>query len=97
MPRAADGGARAWRAAATLLWLLCVCGSAAQARVDSAASGPDRFAATAARIRSTYDSAVFTLSPYRIGHYGLRMFRQTQDPRYGSLIWVDMGRIGRAA
>jgi hypothetical protein len=62
----------------------------AQARADSAATGPDGFAATAARIRSTYDSAVFTLSPYRMGHYGLRMFRQTQDPRYGSLIWVDM-------
>jgi hypothetical protein len=85
------GGASPRRAvAATLLCLLWLGGAAALARADGAASDQNTFAATAEQIRSTYDSAVFTLSPYRMGHYGLRMFRQTQDPRYDSLIWVDM-------
>ena len=60
------------------------------ARADTTTTDPDTFAASAEQIRSIYDSAVFTLSPYRMGHYGLRMFRQTQDPRYGFLIWVDV-------
>jgi hypothetical protein len=48
------------------------------------------FADAAARIRWTLERELFTLSPYRMAHYGLRLYRQTGDARYASLIWVDM-------
>ncbi|WP_299014213.1 DUF3541 domain-containing protein [uncultured Photobacterium sp.] len=44
-------------------------------------------------IRQTYESQLFTLPAFKVGHYGLRMYRQTQDAKYESAIWADMARV----
>lgn len=44
-------------------------------------------------IRDTYEAKLFTLPAFTSGHYGLRMFRQTQDNKYAAAIWSDMARI----
>lgn len=33
------------------------------------------------------------LPAYQSGHYGLRMYRQTLNPKYKELIWIDMARV----
>lgn len=47
----------------------------------------------AAVIKHTYDSNLAELSAYQLGHYGLRMYRQTQDKKYKAAVWTDMARI----
>ncbi len=47
----------------------------------------------AALIRHTYESQLYTLPAFQMGHYGLRMYRQTQDPKYTSAIWADLARV----
>ncbi|MDD1781086.1 DUF3541 domain-containing protein [Enterovibrio sp. ZSDZ35] len=47
----------------------------------------------AAMIKQTYDSNLSALSAYQLGHYGLRMYRQTQDDDYQAAVWTDMARI----
>ncbi|WP_434361355.1 DUF3541 domain-containing protein [Parasalinivibrio latis] len=47
----------------------------------------------AAHIKSTFDTQTLELSYYQLGHYGLRMYRQTQDPKYKAAIWTDMARV----
>nr|WP_269809273.1 DUF3541 domain-containing protein [Enterovibrio nigricans] len=47
----------------------------------------------AAMIKKTYDSNLSELSVYQLGHYGLRMYRQTQDDDYQAAVWADMARI----
>ncbi|WP_428476176.1 DUF3541 domain-containing protein [Photobacterium japonica] len=49
--------------------------------------------ADAAQIRHTYETQLYTLPAFKMGHYGLRMYRQTLDPKYTSAIWVDMARV----
>ena len=44
-------------------------------------------------IRDTYEAKLFTLPAFKSGHYGLRMFRQTQDNKYAAAIWSDMARV----
>ncbi|WP_156427580.1 DUF3541 domain-containing protein [Thiohalocapsa sp. ML1] len=75
-------------------------GAACVARPPSPGAGrcttplwaPHRCAARTAR---ALERELVTLSPYRMGHYGLRLFRQTGDMRYASLIgWT--GLIGPA-
>jgi hypothetical protein len=73
---------------AVALALVACVGLVAAARPSAAAEAD--FADTAARIRGTLERELFTLSPYRMAHYGLRLYRQTGDARYASLIWVDM-------
>lgn len=51
------------------------------------------FEQDADRIRQTYESQLFTLPAFKMGHYGLRMYRQTQDPKYQAAIWSDMARV----
>lgn len=51
------------------------------------------FQQDAERIRKTYESQLFTFPAFKIGHYGLRMYRQTQDSKYQSAIWSDMARV----
>jgi hypothetical protein len=77
------------RSAGALPLALVACLGLTVAAQGVAATEP-AFADTAARIRTTLERELFTLSPYRMGHYGLRLFRQTGDLRYASLIWVDM-------
>lgn len=47
----------------------------------------------ARKIKQTFESNLYTLSPYTQGYYGLRMYRQTQDSKYLYAIWLDLARI----
>ncbi|MBY5993340.1 DUF3541 domain-containing protein [Ferrimonas balearica] len=49
--------------------------------------------AVADTLRHTYETQLYTLPAVKAGHYGLRMYRQTGDPRYAAAIWSDMARI----
>lgn len=51
------------------------------------------FAQSAQLIRNTYEPQLYTLPAFKMGHYGLRMYRQTLDPKYQSAIWADMARV----
>ncbi len=44
-------------------------------------------------IKHTYETQLYTLPPFKEGHYGLRMYRQTLDPKYKSAIWSDVVRV----
>ncbi|PSU34167.1 DUF3541 domain-containing protein [Photobacterium lutimaris] len=55
--------------------------------------GTTSFQQDAERIRQTYESQLFTLPAFKMGHYGLRMYRQTQDHKYQAAIWSDMARV----
>ncbi|NGN98823.1 DUF3541 domain-containing protein [Grimontia sp. S25] len=44
-------------------------------------------------IKQTYDSNLAELSAYQLGHYGLRMYRQTLDDKYQAAVWTDMARV----
>lgn len=44
-------------------------------------------------IRRTYEANLYTFPAFKSGHYGLRMYRQTLDKKYSSLVWSDMARI----
>ncbi|WP_062268390.1 DUF3541 domain-containing protein [Endozoicomonas arenosclerae] len=44
-------------------------------------------------IRNTYEPRLYTLSPFKMAHYGLRMYRQSPDPRFKSALWVDTARV----
>lgn len=51
------------------------------------------YASTADVIRHTYESQLYTLSAFKEGHYGLRMYRQTLDKKYSAAVWSDMARV----
>jgi hypothetical protein len=51
------------------------------------------FKQDAESIRHTYETQLYTLSAFKAGHYGLRMYRQTMDPKYSAAIWSDMARV----
>ncbi|MDD9196178.1 DUF3541 domain-containing protein [Aliivibrio sp. S3MY1] len=51
------------------------------------------FKQDAASIRHTYETQLYTLSAFKAGHYGLRMYRQTMDPKYSAAVWSDMARV----
>ncbi|SON53199.1 conserved exported protein of unknown function [Vibrio tapetis subsp. tapetis] len=44
-------------------------------------------------IKHTYETQLYTLPAFKEGHYGLRMYRQTLDPKYKSAIWSDIARV----
>ncbi|WP_070971863.1 DUF3541 domain-containing protein [Vibrio sonorensis] len=56
-------------------------------------ASPNQFEQTAQVIRDTYESQLYTLSAFKEGHYGLRMYRQTLDEKYNAAIWSDMARV----
>jgi len=51
------------------------------------------FSQSAEVIKHTYESQLYTLSAFKEGHYGLRMYRQTLDPKYKAAIWSDLARV----
>jgi len=51
------------------------------------------FKASADLIKHTYESQLYTLPAFKEGHYGVRMFRQTQDEKYTAAVWSDMARV----
>ncbi|GEA61248.1 DUF3541 domain-containing protein [Vibrio comitans] len=54
-------------------------------------TSPETYRNAAQTIKQTYEQQLFTLSSYKQGHFGLRMFRQTQDPKYLVVIQEDIG------
>lgn len=52
-----------------------------------------RYQDDAERIKQTFESELYTLNASTAGHYGLRMYRQTLDPKYSAAVWSDMARI----
>lgn len=48
---------------------------------------------TAELIKVTYETRLDELPQFKKGHYGLRLYRQTHDPRYISAIESDLTRI----
>lgn len=52
-----------------------------------------RYQQDAELIKHTFESQLYTLNASTAGHYGLRMFRQTLDPKYSAAVWSDMARV----
>ncbi|MDR9826658.1 DUF3541 domain-containing protein [Vibrio sp. FNV 38] len=48
---------------------------------------------TAELIRTTYETRLDELPMFKRGHYGLRLYRQTRDPKYIPAIEDDLSRI----
>ncbi|GAM66873.1 hypothetical protein JCM19236_3203 [Vibrio sp. JCM 19236] len=44
-------------------------------------------------IKHTFETQLYTLPAFKMGHYGLRMYRQTQDSKYQAAVWADMARV----
>jgi len=59
----------------------------------NASNQQESFKASADIIRNTYESQLYTLAAFKEGHYGVRMFRQTQDEKYAAAVWSDMARV----
>ncbi|WP_061003088.1 DUF3541 domain-containing protein [Aliivibrio sifiae] len=64
-----------------------------QAEIIEGGKTVPSFEQDAASIRHTYETQLYTLSAFKAGHYGLRMYRQTMDPKYSAAIWSDMARV----
>ncbi|CAE6953092.1 DUF3541 domain-containing protein [Vibrio sp. B1FLJ16] len=63
------------------------------ALTTQADSPPSSYAQSAQLIRDSYERKLFTLSPSAESHFGLRMYRQTQDKKYLPAIWSDMAQV----
>nr|WP_319534687.1 DUF3541 domain-containing protein [uncultured Vibrio sp.] len=63
------------------------------AQASEAKSPPLSYSQSAQLLRDTYERELFTLPPFKEGHFGLRMYRQTQDQRYLAAIWTDMAQV----
>ncbi len=56
-------------------------------------SPPLTYNQSAQLVRETYERELFTLPPFKEGHFGLRMYRQTLDQKYLPAIWTDMAQV----
>ncbi|MCK6264548.1 DUF3541 domain-containing protein [Vibrio sp. ZSDE26] len=56
-------------------------------------SPTNSYQASAEILKHTYETQLYTLSAFKEGHYGLRMYRQTLDKKYEAAIWSDMARV----
>ncbi|WP_194436408.1 DUF3541 domain-containing protein [Vibrio fluminensis] len=57
------------------------------------ANTPSTYQESANLIKQTYEQQLYTLPAFKEGHYGLRMYRQTLDPKYAAAIWSDLARV----
>ncbi|MGF1680022.1 DUF3541 domain-containing protein [Photobacterium minamisatsumaniensis] len=73
--------------------LLAAVSPAIAAGENESASVLPSYQQDAALIRSTFEPQLYTLPAFKMGHYGLRMYRQTQDSKYQAAIWADMARV----
>ncbi|MDD9176521.1 DUF3541 domain-containing protein [Aliivibrio finisterrensis] len=77
-----------------LLFIVLLFGLAsANAEIMQGGKTVPSFKQDAASIRHTYETQLYTLSAFKAGHYGLRMYRQTMDPKYSAAVWSDMARV----
>ncbi|MGF1764025.1 DUF3541 domain-containing protein [Aliivibrio kagoshimensis] len=51
------------------------------------------FERDADEIKQTYEPQLYTFSAFKRGHYGLRMYRQTQELKYKGAVWSDLARV----
>jgi len=65
----------------------------AQVAVARDGVGGHEYRQSAALIRQTYEQQLFSLPAFKAGHYGLRMYRQTMDPKYAAAVWCDLARV----
>lgn len=65
----------------------------AKASAAPAASATLSYSQDASRIKKHFETQLFTLKPYTFAHYGVRMYRQYQDPKYALSLWVDAARV----
>ncbi|TFH93262.1 DUF3541 domain-containing protein [Vibrio ouci] len=72
---------------------VALCLGLAISQTTFASTTPESFTASADIIRDTYESQLYTLPAFKEGHYGLRMYRQTLDPKYSAAVWSDMARV----
>ncbi|MFM2587877.1 DUF3541 domain-containing protein [Vibrio sp. TBV020] len=72
---------------------LALCLGLAISQTSLAATQTESFAASADIIRTTYETQLYTLPAFKEGHYGLRMYRQTLNPKYSAAVWSDMARV----
>ncbi|OEE41684.1 DUF3541 domain-containing protein [Vibrio anguillarum] len=72
---------------AIALWL------PASGYAEQASTTNNTFSESAELIRQTYEEQLFTLPAFKEGHYGLRMYRQTLDPKYSAAVWSDLARV----
>ncbi|ANQ23494.1 hypothetical protein BA893_17775 [Vibrio natriegens] len=75
------------------LAFLLSCSLIFQTQANEVESPPLSYAQSAQVIRDTYERELFTLPPFKEGHFGLRMYRQTQDPKYLPAVWTDMAQV----
>lgn len=61
--------------------------------ITSNAFANSRYEESADLVKRTYESQLYTLSAFKEGHYGLRMYRQTLDDKYSAAVWSDMARV----
>ncbi|RYU69381.1 DUF3541 domain-containing protein [Aliivibrio finisterrensis] len=79
---------------ALLLFIVLLFGLASvNAEIMQGGKTVPSFKQDAASIRHTYETQLYTLSAFKAGHYGLRMYRQTMDPKYSAAVWSDMARV----
>ncbi|OEF23497.1 DUF3541 domain-containing protein [Vibrio rumoiensis] len=52
-----------------------------------------RYQEDAELIKKTFEEQLYTLNAETAGHYGLRMYRQTLNPKYSAAVWSDMARV----
>ncbi|WP_261874973.1 DUF3541 domain-containing protein [Vibrio rarus] len=71
--------------------MIIFCGLSLYPLIADNASQTDQFEANT--IKHNYEQGLFTLSPYKQTHFGLRMFRQTHDPKYQILVQEDIANI----
>ncbi|MDV6252212.1 DUF3541 domain-containing protein [Vibrio sp. EA2] len=75
------------------LALLLSCALIFQTQASEVESPALSYSQSAQLIRDTYERKLFTLPPFKEGHFGLRMYRQTQDQKYLAAIWTDMAQV----
>lgn len=63
------------------------------AQATQVESPPLGYSQSAQLVRDTYERELFTLPPFKEGHFGLRMYRQTLDQKYLPTIWTDMAQV----
>ncbi|MGP8308699.1 DUF3541 domain-containing protein [Vibrio sp. YIC-376] len=63
------------------------------AQASQVESPPLSYSQSAQLVRDTYERELFTLPPFKEGHFGLRMYRQTLDQKYFPTIWTDMAQV----
>ncbi|MGY0616981.1 DUF3541 domain-containing protein [Vibrio sp. FJH11] len=75
------------------LVVLLSCSLIFNAQASQVESPPLSYAQSAQLLRNTYERELFTLPPFKEGHFGLRMYRQTLDQKYLATIWTDMAQV----